>query len=443
MIKEIASILSEIKNSSGKLEKEKIISNNKDNQLLLDVLNHLYNPYIKTNIAKRKLSKAIVLKQLCEIVGINEFMEFLQSTTGTDQEVGFVQSYIESQPEDVRWLLESMATKDLKIGITLKTINKALGYDLIPQFDLMLSDKWIDIKTLKGEKKTVNNWERMIDKEVIATTKLDGIRAVVFATDDGVKMFSRSGHELEGYVDLENEFKKLAKGYVYDGEILAMNYDDLDSKELFQLTSSITRSKGIKEDVEFWAFDMISIEDFKKGASDTKASVRKGLLENLVEEVKKYDTLENIHYVYPLYDGVFDKVKLEELSDQAKNNGLEGIMVQLSNASYECKRTKNILKMKAFESADLRCVDVYEGKTGKNIGKLGGLILNYKGHLVNIGGGFTDEQREDYWNNKEMVLNKIIEINYFEEFENEDGRLDLRFGTFKGIRNDKKEESYF
>ncbi len=441
MIKEVANILTEIKNSDGKLQKEKVISDNKNNQLFLDVLNHLYNPYVKTNIAKRKLSKAIVLKPKSGNLNIYEYMTFLQKATGTDEEIGVVQSYIESQLEEVRWLLESLATKDLKIGITLKTINKALGYDLIPQFELMLSDKWID--SSKSKKKIINNWERMIDKEVVATTKLDGIRAVVFVTEDGVKMYSRSGHELDGYIDLEKEFKKLAKGYVYDGEIVAKNFDNLDSKELFQLTSSKTRSKGIKKDVDFWAFDMINIDEFKKGISETKTSIRKGLLQDLIEEIDGYDGLENTHYVYPLYEGVFNKDELEELSDRAKNNGLEGIMVQLSDAPYECKRTKDILKMKAFESADLRCVDLYEGKTGKNIGKLGGLVLNYKGHLVNIGGGFTDEQRDIFWNNRNLVLNKIIEINYFEEFENEDGRLDLRFGTFKEVRNDKDEESYY
>lgn len=442
IIKEVGSILENIKSADGKLEKEKIITDNKSNKLFLMILDHLYNPYIKTNIAKRKLSKAIVQKFDCELKSIESYLSYLGRSTGTDENIATVQKFINDNDEDVKWLLESLATKDLKVGITSKTINKAMGYEFIPKFDLMLSDKWIDVKTIKGEKKVVNNWEKMINKQVIATTKLDGIRAVAFVTDDGVKMYSRSGNILEGFTTLENEFKELPNG-VYDGEILAINFDNLDSKELFQLTSSITRKKGEKKYVEFWAFDYIDAEDFKKGLSLTSSASRKDLLSRIISTYKNGMKISNIHYLKPLYEGLFDKDKIDELSNNAKDNGEEGIMVQLSDAPYECKRTKNILKVKTFESCDIKCVDMYEGKTGKNVGKLGGLILDYKGYNINVGGGFTDSQRELYWNNPNLVLNKIIEISYFEEFEDEDGRLDLRFAQFKGVREDKDSPSYF
>src|SRR5699024_7653195 len=204
MIKEVGSILESIKNVDGKLEKEKIITDNKGNKLFLMVLDHLYNPYIKTNIAKRKLTKAIVQKFDCELDSIESYLSYLRRSTGTDENIATVQKFINDNDEDVKWLLESLATKDLKVGITSKTINKAMGYEFIPKFDLMLSDKWVDVKTIKGEKKVVNNWEKMIGKNVIATTKLDGIRAVAFVTDDGVKMYSRSGNILEGFTTLEN-----------------------------------------------------------------------------------------------------------------------------------------------------------------------------------------------------------------------------------------------
>jgi DNA ligase-1 len=39
-------------------------------------------------------------------------------------------------------------------------------------------------------------------------------------------------------------------------------------------------------------------------------------------------------------------------------------------------------------------------------------------------------------------MNKIVEIQYFEESSDKEGNLSLRFPVFKQVRNDKNEESY-
>ena len=51
--------------------------------------------------------------------------------------------------------------------------------------------------------------------------------------------------------------------------------------------------------------------------------------------------------------------------------------------------------------------------------------------------------RDEVWNNKDKYLNKIAEIQYFEETSNQkDDKLSLRFPVFKDWRFDKDEESY-
>ncbi|MEX3625097.1 ATP-dependent DNA ligase [Viridibacillus arvi] len=444
-MKEIAQILLQVNETSSKKEKESILASHKDNTLLKEVLNQIFNPFLKTNIAKKKLAKQVKVAPTADIKELKEFLRYIQSeSSGSDLDIANIQSYIQSQPEDERWLLEAMTIKTLKFGFTESTINKAFGYDFIPVFDIMLADKWVDVKrtTKNGVKveKIIENWKRYTGKRIIATNKLDGNRVVVFVHEDcRIEFYSREGHLLEGYTELANAFQGLPKGFVYDGEVLAINTDGLNSKDLFQKTSSICRTKGEKKNLEFHGFDFLPINEFTKGGTDVSCELRKEALGKIIANHNN----SLVKYVEPLYIGDFDKDLIEELSEKAKANEEEGIMVQLADAPYQCKRTKDILKVKVFMSADVRCIDVYEGHEESTKGKLGGLVLDYKGFPVNVGGGYSAEEREMYWNDPSLVLGKIIEIKFFEEFENEDGELDLRFATFKTLREDKSEPSYY
>jgi DNA ligase-1 len=58
---------------------------------------------------------------------------------------------------------------------------------------------------------------------------------------------------------------------------------------------------------------------------------------------------------------------------------------------------------------DLEVVGLEEG-TGRNQGKLGAAIVEHKGYKVNVGSGFTDEEREKYWNNPNLLVGKTIGI---------------------------------
>ena len=115
-------------------------------------------------------------------------------------------------------------------------------------------------------------------------------------------------------------------------------------------------------------------------------------------------------------------------------------MVNL-DTPYVCKRTDTILKVKVMSTCDLKVIGFEEG-TGKNVGKLGALLVNYKGFTVGVGSGFSDHDREYIWNHKDEYLENIVEIQYFEESKNQDGGLSLRFPVYKKLRTDKTEPSY-
>lgn len=438
-IYKIAEIIKNIENISSKKEKENILKHYKRDILFRDILYFIYNPYIKTNIASKKLAKEVKVEKDTELLNVYDLMNYLKDCTGKDYQIATIQDFISKQDEDLKWLFEAIAIKKLKIGITGVTINKAFEEEFIPKFDVMLSEKFVDVKKSNGKTKVKENWKKFEDKEVIVTQKLDGNRCVVFVNSDNtIKLYSREGNEMEGFKELENEFKNFPKGFVYDGEVLAKNDEGLSSKELFQKTQTVVKKKGEKKDIEFHAFDLVPVEHFTKGISDVPCRKRKVALKNIIE--KSGSSL--IKYVEPLYEGIFDKELIDNILEQAKDKEEEGVMVQLSEGTYECKRSSNILKYKVFETADIKCLDIYEGQ-GRNNDRLGGIICDYKGYAVKIGSGFSDSERIAYFDNPEDIIGKIVEIQFFEEFDDEDGNLDLRFATFKTVRDDKTEPSYY
>lgn len=144
-----------------------------------------------------------------------------------------------------------------------------------------------------------------------------------------------------------------------------------------------------------------------------------------------------------LYKGDYYKGIVDRLLKEQIDNHNEGIMINYSYAQYQGKRNKYILKVKQMQSVDLKIIGFEEG-TGKNKGTLGAIIVDYKGFKVKVGSGFTDTDRTFIWDNKENLLGRIAEIQFFEESTNKyDNSLSLRFPVFKIIREEGKEVSYY
>jgi DNA ligase-1 len=58
-------------------------------------------------------------------------------------------------------------------------------------------------------------------------------------------------------------------------------------------------------------------------------------------------------------------------------------------------------------------------------------MIKHKGNIVRVGSGFTIDQRQDFYKHPKKILGKIITVQYFEETQNQDGGISLRFPTFK------------
>lgn len=422
--------VNEINESNGRLYKQSVLKKYKDDAVVQRYLKIAFDPFLVFGISTKKLSKIVPGSGVTEVQSVFDLFEYLEKhNTGTDRDISICQevlSHVNTSDREAGAILETLICKDLSIGCDSKSINKEIP-DLIPTFSVQLANKYFD-KPQYVEGKTF-----------AITTKIDGGRIIALKENGQVSFYTRAGQKYEGLVDLEDEMSRLMPDNTcLDGEITLLVRGNLSSKEAYKQTMKIVRqtTNPEKHGIKMLVFDCMTAEEFKNQYCPNDYTVRRADAELLFHQINfQYFELLPI-----LYRGS-DTSKITELLEEEVANGEEGIMINICDALYEFKRTNNLLKVKKFNSADLRVVG-FEGGGGKYVGMLGAFICEYKGGAVKVGSGLTDDQRKEIWENQDTYMDTIIEIAYFEETKDSSGKPSLRFPTFKDFRPDKTEPNY-
>jgi DNA ligase-1 len=421
---EVKILIDKIAETSSRNEKEAILKDYKAVPLFREILYFVYSPYILTGISKKKISKQVgMINGFSKPQNIKELMDYLRiHNSGRDVDISTCECFYTNFDNELQDFIKKIVTKDVVIGITADSINKAFGEEFIPTFDVMLAKKYDEHKDkVKGN--------------FVITQKLDGNRIVLIKENGLIKTFTRQGKQYEGLEEIESDFKDIPiDNIVFDGELIA----DVkgSTHEIYTETTSKARSKGSnKTGLLFYVFDVLPLKEFQSGKSNLNAIQRKL---NLSDIFNKF-TLQHCIEVKPLYTGS-DVTQIDKWMEYANQNAWEGLMINLDKP-YVCKRTDSILKVKGMNTCDLKVIGFEEG-TGRNEGKLGALLVGYKGYTVGVGSGFTDADRDYIWNHLKEYDGKIVEIQYFEESKNQDGGLSLRFPVFLRKREEGKEVSY-
>lgn len=423
-MEEVIKIFELIKNTSSKKEKEKIIEQNKNNELFKKCLVFLLDSNIVTGISDKKLNKLIEYDIYVPFGNkFEDCIEYLQNNnTGTDLDIIRVQHFIHMQPTEYQEFYEEMITKKYRLGCDAKTVNKVIP-GLIKTFDVALGTP-IDKCKLKG-----SEW-------ISLSRKLNGTRCAFI----GDKCMTRQGKEYKGLEHIISDLQRLKLQDTFvDGELLYKNKEGLSDSEAFQKGTGIAMSKDVdKSELKLVIFDIFPLDEFWNGKSKESYKERKKELLYLKESIEA-NNLENIEVVPLLYEGT-NHSEIWKWLDYAEENDWEGIMINL-DTPYECKRTKNLIKVKKFFSCDIECIGVEEG-SGRNKGTLGALVCDYKGNKVNVGSGFSDIDRKHFWAHPEDIIGHIVSVKYKEETKNKDGGISIQFPIFECVRFDKTEPSY-
>lgn len=449
-MKDVAKIVNQIGMTSGYNDKIELLKKNKDVPGLREILKFIYNPYCKTGISGAKLSKALEATNYKESLGLTTWKHaieyFSTHQTGSSADLEFARKFVwdtnKTHGYDAMRLACAMVTQDLKIGINTASLNKAFGKDFIPKTGCMLGTPFDDVGELR------------VSWPCIVTEKLDGIRRILVKENGTVRLFSRSGHEDTGLVEIVEEAEYLPDNFVYDGELLAKGKFK-DSIALRQATNSIANSKGTKTGLVFNIFDMVPVDEFYRGKSKESALLRKirlgaTLMDESIQIIDEdwtqriaafgiYHDFEHIAPV-PILGYVRNLIDVEPIVERIWSTGGEGVMLNTSAGLYEIKRSKQLLKIKHTEEHVLPVVDIVEG-TGKYEDSMGALVCAYTNQLgvtsyLGVGSGFTDAQRDHIWNNPSMYIGRSVEIECFGESTNAQGLTSLNCPIFKRFVGD-------
>jgi DNA ligase-1 len=423
-LNKIYGIMNQLETQSSKTAKEQILKTHEGDMDFRKALTFLLNPYVVTGISTKKMNKKFKdgLKVKGVLLGFEGLIDHLtNNNSGRDGDILLIKQYINTlESDELKDFVKKFVTKDLKLGISEKTVNKIYGKNTIPTFAVMLAE----------------SFEKKADKvtgKFYLTLKLDGNRCVCIV-DNGVKFFTRKGQPILDLVELEEQFVQLPRG-VYDGELLLDNPNDLPSAELFRATQKVVRKDGEKKGLHFNIFDTLSVEEFNDGKSKKTYEQRRNTLDTVIHYITT--DLPNIGVLPVLYEGT-EKSVISAYATIVEREGFEGLMVNTADGLYQTKRVADLLKVKSMKTADLLVMNIEKAIDGQFEGLMGRVNVEYKGNLVGVGSGFTLEARKFFIENPDEICGKIIEVQFFEETKDEKtGQPSLRFPVFKGIRHDK------
>lgn len=414
----------ELRTLSGTNDKKAFLGQHRHNASFNILLKFLLNPRIITGISEAKINKKIQPTEVPLIVDFEGLCKYLEeNNTGRDIDILVCQAFIRQHEVGLKTFISSVVTKSLKLGVDVKTVNAVYGNDFIPIHEVQQGSPRDKLRLKNGE-------------PFFLTQKLNGTRGTYVKGS----LLSRQGTAFTGLEHIITELKIIELSWglhlVFDGELVRKNIDNVSDNENFRIGTGIINSDAMdKSCIEFIVFDILPLQEFYNKESAHKYLERRSVLEKSFEK----GDFKHLGIVPLLYHGT-DQLKIDELLEYADNQGWEGLMLN-KDIPYYCKRHSGLIKIKTFKYSDLKIIGYEEG-SGKYVGMLGSIIVEYKGNEVSVGTGLTDEQRIQYWGNRDWLIGKIAEIKYKDESQDkETGLKSLQFPIWCGLRLDKTEPS--
>jgi len=397
-----------------------------DNETLREVIRLALDPF--TQFYQRKIPEYTTdSKQTSLTQAMLALYDLKERVVTGNAAIEYLRMLLSSVSADDAKVLERIISKDLKCGVDVSTANKVWS-GLIPEYPCMLCSPF--------EQKLVDK----IKFPAYAQMKMDGMRFNAIVRDGKVEFRSRNGKQILLLGNLEAEFAKLAGNVdcVFDGELLVM--DDMTMQFADRQTGNGILNKANKgtisavdaAKVHATVWDLIPYVAFVDGYCLTPYSKRFATLQAIVDKQESAGKK-----IWSVTSTIVQT--LEEAQDIFQGylaDGYEGIILKDGAGEWEDKRSKTQIKFKGELECDLKIVAVEEGK-GKAVGMLGAIICESADGIVkvNVGSGFNDAQRKQYW--KENLVDKIVAVKYNSRIKNKSGEESLFLPVFIELRDDK------
>lgn len=293
-------------------------------------------------------------------------------------------------------LIVLICRKDLDCGVTATTLNKVFP-SFVPVFKVQLA-----------KEVPLNELEYPISAQI----KYDGVRVIILAADGWCKLFTRNG-KLINFPSLSESLAVLLKGVsggvMLDGE-LTNKAGTTEGRTTIsgRVNSAIKGGVLSSNDITFNVFDTMLVDEFNAGKCKYNYYYRYERLRKLVKYIDS-DIIVLAHTRM-----VNNAEEADDYYTSVLEQGYEGLVLKDLVHKYTFKRSKDWVKVKSTETADLKCVKTINGKSGtKYEACIGAIVckgtIQGKDILVKVGSGLLDTDREK---DSDFFLNQTIEVKY-------------------------------
>lgn len=406
-------------------DKLQVIKDFSSDSEVMQALRYTYTPYKQYYVTSKNCKKR---SDLCaskpSYDNLFSLLDALNNRIVTGhQAISEVNAFIKANVQ-YEELIFNVIDRNIKTRSTTSMINKVVP-GLIPTFDVALADTYKD-----STKKKVN----LKDDSWYVSRKLDGVRCIAYIDETGEpKFFSRAGKEFDTLGKVAEQLKRHGlRKVVLDGEICMV---DENGDEDFQgIIKEIKRKDHTIQTPKFLVFDILHLDEFDNAKSDRIFSERMDELELFFDTYNFEGFIEQVYQYY-----IDSEEDLQDHMDTAVQFGWEGLMLR-KDAPYQGKRSSDIMKVKKFFDAEYEVIEtenavnrvIVEGREVEEE-MLRNVVIMHKGNRVQVGSGFSQEQKRYYYQHPEEIIGKTINVQYFEETTDQNGDHSLRFPVIKAV----------
>jgi ATP-dependent DNA ligase len=416
----ILHILNELEATSSRLDKEAIVAKHADNELFKRVLSVSMDPKLNFHISKTPTERynngdITTLDSAIDFI-LNEFAT--RKRTGNNAKAAYATLLGTLDPEDAT-VLERVIKRDLRCGVKSATVNKILGENFIYEHPVLLCEK----QSVKAINRLFEN-----NEYIFCQLKSDGARATIAVFEDKVVVQTRSGEVLD-FGDRFDYLLNYLVGWVLDGELLTRTNGIVDDRKVSNgIINKIHNGTASSEELDkvfLTAWDMIPLQNFITKKKTTVAYDKR--LDELAYHISGIEP-HNIELIESVKVTSYEEAKI--IFDEWMSNGEEGAILKAPCLQWEDKRSKDAVKIKAENTADLKIIGWEYGREGKQYaGMLGALVLGTRDDEleVNAGGGYSEKDRATFLGfsqNRVEYYDEFGPENKFSKFYTIDGIFD-------------------
>jgi len=300
-----------------------------------------------------------------------------------------------------------------------------------------LIHKAVELDKVTKARKALLSAPGYLEKNFIAQPKFDGCNMIFKVSADGTwGAWSRTGEEIKSVDHVAMAmltFPDMVTG-VYLGEAWIPDTPFPEISGLFRTGSTTEETCKL----QFAIFDYLTLEEWDNGKSEMGYANRVARMAPALGQIPQGQApiwlAGSYGHIHEVWNEQTTAQQICNLLVEA--GGYDGLILRDPYGEWEAGDSGTggeIIKVKAKQTFDLRVVGWLPGK-GKHDGKIGTLLVDFRGAEQGAGTGLKDAERDasefaDRW------LGKIVEIECLGVTA--DGML--REPRLKGIRHDKLE----